>query len=87
MVVMCLSVTDLPLTVCIVWVYSNHSNTHGTIHARAFAIEALPGLIRELTSICGFAVTTAMHVALVQHAFGILLASSAHEFIAMLQRP
>lgn len=84
MIVVCLSVTDLPLTVCIIWVDSNHSNTHGTIHARAFAIEALSGLIRELTCICGFAVTAAMHVAFVQHALCILLAGSAHEFIAML---
>lgn len=86
-IVMRLSVTELPLALSIVWVDSNDSDTHWTIHAGTFAIEPLSGDICELTGVCGFAMPAAMHVAFVQHAFCVLLAGSAYELVAVLQRP
>ena len=79
----CLSVTDLPLALCVIGIDSNHSDTHRTIHTRAFAIESLSCRICQFASVCGLSVPTAMHVAFVQHPFGVLLTSSADELVAV----
>lgn len=87
MIVVRLSVANLPFSLWIGRLDSDHSDTHGAIHAIAFAIVTNSSLVGKLAGVGSLTVPATVHVPLVQYSLCILFARSTYEFVAVFERP